>query len=206
MPGPTGLLPFEAPLPRSLLRRRHRRAARRHRRRRHGDGRAATGRGDLLHVPQPGVGPGRLRRRPAPPAGGLLPSTAPASPATTGRATTACTTWRCSRKVPGHARARPVVARRSCSRCCTTRVDARRRRARSPSATRRARPARSPSTRSASGCSAATHPHAATARCASSPSARWSSRRAKAAAQLAERGHRRRRCGTCAAAARSTRR
>ena len=59
-------------LPRPLLRRRHRRAACRHGGRRDGDGRDAPDRGDLLDVPQPGVGPGRLRRRPAPPTGRVL--------------------------------------------------------------------------------------------------------------------------------------
>ncbi len=69
--------------PRPLLRRRDRRAARRHRRRRHGDGRAAAGRGDLLDVPQPCVGPGRLRRGPAPPAGRVLSRPGRASPGPT---------------------------------------------------------------------------------------------------------------------------
>ena len=73
MPGPTGPAPVPGALPRPVLRRRHRRAARRHRRGRHGDGRAAPDRRDLLDVPQPGLGPGRLRRRAAPPAGDLLP-------------------------------------------------------------------------------------------------------------------------------------
>ena len=61
------------PLPRTVLRRRHRRTARRHRRGRHGDGRAPPGGGHLLDVPQPGVGPGRVRRGAAPAAGDLLP-------------------------------------------------------------------------------------------------------------------------------------
>ena len=65
MPGSTGLLPVRRALPRPLLRRRHRRAARGHRRRRHGHARAAAGRRDLLHLPQPRVGPDGLRRRPA---------------------------------------------------------------------------------------------------------------------------------------------
>ena len=60
-------------VPRPLLRRRHRRAARRHRRRRHGDGRPAPGGRHLLDVPHPGVRPGQPRRRPARPAGGVLP-------------------------------------------------------------------------------------------------------------------------------------
>ena len=59
-------------LPRPLLRRRHRRAARGHRRRGHGDARAAPLRRDLLRVPEPRVGPTRLRRRPARAPGGLL--------------------------------------------------------------------------------------------------------------------------------------
>ena len=73
MPDSTGLLPFEERFPDRLLRRRHRRAARRHRGRRHGHGRAAAGRGHLLDVPHPGLRPGQPRRRPAPPAGHLLP-------------------------------------------------------------------------------------------------------------------------------------
>ena len=73
MPGPTGLLPFQAPLPRPLLRRRDRRAARRHRRGGHGDGWAAPGRRHLLDVPVASVGSGRVRRRAAPPPGGVLP-------------------------------------------------------------------------------------------------------------------------------------
>ena len=63
--------PVPGAVPRPLLRRRHRRAARRHRGRRHGHGRAAARRRDLLHVPQPRVGPGRLRRRAPPPARAL---------------------------------------------------------------------------------------------------------------------------------------
>ena len=62
-PGPTGLLPFAGPLPRPLLRRRHRRAARRHRGRGHGHGRPAAGRRHLLDVPHPGLRPGQPRRR-----------------------------------------------------------------------------------------------------------------------------------------------
>ena len=61
------------PLPRPLLRRRNRRATRGHQRGGHGDGRTPSGRRDLLHVPQPGVGPGRVRRGDASPAGDLLP-------------------------------------------------------------------------------------------------------------------------------------
>ncbi len=80
MAGPTGLLPFQAALPRPLLRRRHRRAARRHGCRRDGDGRAAARRGDLLDVPQPGVGPGRLRRRACTACRSCSASTGPASP------------------------------------------------------------------------------------------------------------------------------
>ena len=40
---------------------------------RHGHGRPAPGRRRLLDVPHPGLRPGQPRRRPAPPAGGLLP-------------------------------------------------------------------------------------------------------------------------------------
>ena len=60
-------------VPGPLLRRRHRGAARRQRRRRHGDGRSPAGGGDLLDVPEPGLGPDLLRRRPAPASGDLLP-------------------------------------------------------------------------------------------------------------------------------------
>ena len=73
MPGPTGLLPFQARFPDRFFDVGHRRAARRHRGRRHGDGRAASRRRDLLHLPQPGVGPGGLRRRAPPVTGDLLP-------------------------------------------------------------------------------------------------------------------------------------
>ena len=85
-------------LPRPAHRRRHRRAARGHLRRRHGDGRAAPGRRRVLHVPHTRDRPGHLRRRPARPARWCSASTAPASPATTGRRTTACSTWPCSRR------------------------------------------------------------------------------------------------------------
>ncbi len=83
------------PLPRTLLRRRHRRAARRHGRRRHGDGRPAPGRRHLLDVPQPGVGPGRVRRRARTGCPSSSASTAPASPATMARPITASTTSHC---------------------------------------------------------------------------------------------------------------
>ena len=73
MPGPTGLLPFQDHFPDRMLRRRHRRAARRRRCRRHGDVGPATDRGDLLDVPEPGLGPGGLRRRHASTSGDLLP-------------------------------------------------------------------------------------------------------------------------------------
>ena len=148
MAGPDRSAAVPGPLPRPLLRRRHRRAARRHRRRRHGDGRAAPDRGDLLDVPQPGLGPGRVRRRPAPPAGRVLhrpgrhhrsrraepPRRLRHGPARPGARACAC--WR--RRAP-----------RSCTRCCTTRWSSPTT-ARSPSATRGARPATSASTRSAS--------------------------------------------------------
>ncbi len=64
-----GPAPLPRPLPGPLLRRRDRGAARRHRRGRHGDGWAAPRRGPVLDVPQPGLGPGGLRRRPPPAAG-----------------------------------------------------------------------------------------------------------------------------------------
>ena len=70
----------------------HRRAARGHRGGGHGHGRAATSGGHLLDLPQPGLGPGLLRRGPAPAAGDLLPRSAGDRPATTGPATTACST------------------------------------------------------------------------------------------------------------------
>ena len=151
--GPDRPAPVPGPLPRPLLRRRHRRAARRHGRRRHGDGRPASRRRALLDVPQPGVGPGRLRRRAAPAAGDLLPRPGRHHRDPTGPATTACTTWRCSPRCPACA-CSPRRAARSCSRCCTTRstlADD------GPVAIRypRARPARSPSTRSAPGCAPA---------------------------------------------------
>ena len=141
------------PLPRPLLRRRHRRAARRHRRRRHGHGRPAARRRHLLHVPQPGVGPGGVRRRAAPAAGGLLPRPR--------------RHHRPRRRQPprrvrhgaagegaGHARARAVERRGAAGRCCTTRSRWPTK-ARSPSAGRAARRATSASTRSASGCTPA---------------------------------------------------
>ena len=91
--GPDRAAALPGPLPRPLLRRRHRRAARGHRGRRHGHGRPAPRRGRLLDLLQPRLRPGQPRRRPA-----RLPrwsscSTGPASPATTGRATTASSTW-----------------------------------------------------------------------------------------------------------------
>ena len=77
------------------------------------------GRGDLLDVPQPGVGPGRLRRRAAPPARRVLPRPGrhhrprrrqPPRRVRHGDArprARACGSWR--RRAP-----------RSCTRCCTT--------------------------------------------------------------------------------------
>ena len=101
MPGPTGLLPFQARFPDRFfdvgIAEQHAVTGAAG----HGDGRAASGRGDLLDVPQPGVGPDRLRRRDAPPARSCSASTEPASPAPTDRVTTACTTWRCWLAVPG---------------------------------------------------------------------------------------------------------
>ena len=86
---PAGL---PGPLPRPLLRRRHRRAARGHRGRRHGHGRAAARGGGLLDLLRRAFDQANLDV-------GLhgCPSsscsTGPASPATTGRATTASSTW-----------------------------------------------------------------------------------------------------------------
>ena len=134
-------------LPRPLLRRRHRRAARRHGRGRDGDGRDAPDRGDLLDVPQPSVGPGRLRRRAAPPAGRVLHRSSrdhrsgrPEPPRRVRHGD--------ARQGAGDARPRPV------ERPGAAGDDGRRRRrspttARSRSATRVAAPARSTSTRSA---------------------------------------------------------
>ena len=65
MPGPTGLTDFRQAVPRQVLRRRHRRAACDDVGRRPGDGRHASGRGDLLHVPQPRVRPDHDGRRAA---------------------------------------------------------------------------------------------------------------------------------------------
>ena len=96
MAGPTGLLPFQDRFPDRFfdvgIAEQHAVTAAAG----HGDGRLAPDRRDLLDVPQPGVGPGRLRRRPAPPAGRVLHRPRRASPVPTDRATTACTTWRCS--------------------------------------------------------------------------------------------------------------
>ena len=73
MPGPTGLLPFQDRFPDRFfdvgIAEQHAVTGAAG----HGDGRAAPGGGDLLDVPQPGVGPGRVRRRAAPAAGDLLP-------------------------------------------------------------------------------------------------------------------------------------
>ncbi len=105
--GPDRIAAVPGSVPGSLLRRRDRRATCGHGRRRHGDGRSASRRRDLLDVPQPGVGPGRLRRGDAPPAGDLLPR--PRRDHRTGR----CQPSRrlrhgVAREGARHARARPV--------------------------------------------------------------------------------------------------
>ena len=178
------------PLPRPLLRRRHRRAARRHRRGRHGDGRPAPGRRDLLDVPQPGVGPGRLRRRAAPPPGRVLPRPRrhhrrrrPEPPRRV----------RHGAAVQGarHAGARPVE-RRGAAGDAARRDRARRRRARSPSAIPKGTARTSASTRSAR-ARRPPGPRRATARCASSPIGKLVGNAAKAADALAR--DRRRRHG-----------
>ena len=73
MPGPTGLLPFQERFPDRFfdvgIAEQHAVTGRG----RHGDGRSPADRRDLLHVPQPSMGPGRVRRGAAPAAGGLLP-------------------------------------------------------------------------------------------------------------------------------------
>ena len=81
------------PLPRPLLRRRHRGAARRHVRRRHGHGRPATRRGRLLDLLVPLLRPGQPRRGPARLPRRVRAGPGRASPGTTGRATTASSTW-----------------------------------------------------------------------------------------------------------------
>ena len=99
-------------LPRPLLRRRDRRAARGHRGCGHGDARPPPGGGGLLHLPQPGVGPDRLRRRACTRCRSCSASTGPASPATTAPATTASTTSRCSPRFPGSRCSRRPPTRR----------------------------------------------------------------------------------------------
>ena len=64
--------------------------------RRHGHGRPAPGRRRLLDVPHPGLRPGQPRRRPAPPAGHLLPRPRRHHRRRRARRTTACSTWCCS--------------------------------------------------------------------------------------------------------------
>ena len=181
--------PVPGPLPRPLLRRRHRRAARRHRGRRHGDGRAAARRRHLLHVPQPGLGPGRLRRRAAPPAGAVLRSTAPASRATTAPATTASTTWRCSRRVPGMTVLAPSSAQelQQMLHDAIGLLDA------GPVAIRypKGQARQVPDDRGRLGARGAAGAGRATAASASSPSASSSANAERAAQLLADDGHRR---------------
>ena len=110
---PDRAAPVPGPLPRPVLRRRHRRAARRHRRRRHGDGRAASGRRDLLARSSTGRGTRSSTTSRCTACRWCSASTAPASPAPTAPATTACTTWRCCPRCPACA-CWPRRARRSC--------------------------------------------------------------------------------------------
>ena len=91
-----GSAQLPGPVPRPLPRRRHRRATRRDRRGRHGHGRAEARRRGLLHVLLSGLRPGPPRRRPLEPARSSSSSTAPASPATTVRATTDSSTSPCA--------------------------------------------------------------------------------------------------------------
>ena len=109
-------------------------------------------------------------------------------------------------KVPGHARARPVE-RPGAAPDAARRDEPRRRRAGRHPLPARPGARRSPSTRSASGCTArrvrATG-DAVDDACACSPSASCVAAAEKAADALAADGHRRHACGTCAAAPRST--
>ena len=153
MPGPTGLIPFQARFPDRFF---DVGIAEQH---------AVTGAAGMAmgglrpvvaiysHVPQPGVGPGRLRRRPAPPAGRVLPRPRrdhrrqrrqPPRRVRHGAAVARCRACACSRR----------RARRSCRSCCTTRSSWPTK-ARWPSATRNGTARRSASTRSASGCTPA---------------------------------------------------
>ena len=128
-------------------------------------------------------------------------STAPASPAPTGRATTASTTWRCCRRCPGMRVLAPSSAQ-ELQQMLHDAIDARRRRARSPSATRSgAARAGRPSTRSASGCTARELRDAATARVCILAIGKMVERRREGRRRPGRRGHRRRPCGTCAACA-----
>ena len=100
MPGPTGLLRLPGPLPRPLLRRRHRRAARGHLGGRHGHGRPAARwwRSTRPSSAEPSTRPTSTSACTA--ARWSSCSTGPASPATTGRATTASSTWPWPRPSP----------------------------------------------------------------------------------------------------------
>ena len=206
MAGPTGLLPFQDPVPRPLLRRRHRRAARRHRRppgwRWAGCGRSSRS------TRRSSTGPGTRSCTTSRCTGcrSCSASTAPASPAPTARATTACTTWRCSSRVPGMR----VLAPSSAQELHQMLHDAMSLADGGPVAIRYAR-GPGPQRRRARGRHRHPGPRArarrratSPTRCASSPSASWSRRAEKAADILTAEGIGGRRSGTSAAARRST--
>ena len=122
------------PLPRALLRRRHRRAARDDLGGRAGLGRPAPGRRALRDLPQPGLRPAADGRRPAPAAGDGRARPGRPDRRRRRRATTACGISRCSAWCPGMRIAAPrdeptlraelreaVDARRRPDRRCATR-------------------------------------------------------------------------------------
>ena len=198
MPGPTGLLPFEDRFPDRFF---DVGIAEQH---------AVTGAAGMAmgglrpvvaiysHVPQPGVGPGRLRRRPAPAAGRLLPRPRRHHRRRRRRATTACTTWRCCPRCPACACSRRR-APRSCSRCSTTRSSSPTT-ARWRSATRTAPRRRSAEHEVGVGLRGPPAARAATASVCILAVGKLVATPEQAAAVAGRAGHRRRRCGTSAAA------